>query len=475
MTENPTFRLKFLGAAQLVTGSSYLLEIYDKQQKLLTLMLDHGLFQGIEDEKLNSLPYDFDPSQIDYVILTHAHADHCGRLPRLYRNGFRGKILTTQQTFELAELILFDSAKIQQNRLQREGVEPIYDANDVLGCLELFEIVDFDESYSLEGIVSNPEYEGQSATYSNHVSLLLKRAGHILGAASVHISYRGKSIAFSGDLGRTSQPLIKQYEPIVLESNFVVCESLYGGKNHEEFGAVLAHYLQTVNKTLARNGNVIIPAFSIQRAQEMLYLLNKFKQEGRIPRDVQIIFDSPLALKVTDVYTSNSFELSEDLQKEGQIKRALFNQGVRIVKNGKQYKKVAKSKRQIILTGGGMCNGGRIVGYLKTMLGNVNDTITIIGFQAEGTLGRELAEGKKQVQIDGEVYSVKASIEVFRGFSAHGDQNDLVNWLKSLPKASLKEVYLVHAEIEQSLAFKSVLEAAGYQVKIPQLGEQVEL
>lgn len=476
MTENPRFQLTFLGAAQVVTGSSYLLEIFDHEEMLATLMIDHGMFQGVDDEYLNYRDYSFSPASVDYLLLTHAHVDHCGLIPKLVKHGFDGRILATQQTFELCELILLDSAKIQDSRLQREGIEPLYDANDVMRALSLFEVVEIGEEYELD-IDNNRSQSGRGNTLqsSSRIKIVPMRAGHILGAASYHISYRNKSIVFSGDLGRRSQLVVKPYGPIEYKTDFVVMESLYGGKKHEDFEDVKKHFADVVNQTLARNGNVIIPAFSVQRSQEMLLLLSDYIKKGIIDKNVQFFFDSPLAINVTKVYTSNPTELSEDISSEEKVRSRLFISNVKVVTNSKKFKKVAKGKKQIILTGGGMCNGGRIVEYLKAELRNANDTITLIGYQAEGTLGRELAEGKKRVTIDGESYDVKANIEIFRGFSAHGDYDDLLGWLDVIARRGINTIYLIHAEVEQSLPFKSALEKLGYKVEVPGIGDKVIL
>jgi metallo-beta-lactamase family protein len=458
------FKLQFLGAAKMVTGSSYLLDIFEDGNQVARLMIDHGMFMGSDDDNGgNRAAYTFDPATIDFLVLTHAHIDHSGLLPKLVNKGFSGKILATKQTISLSELMLYDSAKIQGYAENEDNIARIYHEDDVFATMKLFTELEPDREYNLD-IDSG---EG--------IKIKLYRAGHILGAASARIEYKGKSITFSGDLGRSTQGIIRPFSKEEKESDYVVTESLYGGKFHEDINETIQHLVDRSAKTLQSNGNVIVPAFSIQRAQEMLVILNNAIKNGGLQKDVQVFFDSPLAQKVTKVYTENDVELDPEFTKFGTLAQQIYSANVKEIWNSNKTKKIKKKKGVVILTGGGMINGGKVLSYLKTMINNPENLLTIIGFQAEDTLGRELIEGAKQITIDGEEYPVRIKIEVFRGFSAHADQHDLLEWLGTFNKERVQKVFLVHAEIEQSLAYESELKAKGYEVVIPGLGEAHDL
>jgi metallo-beta-lactamase family protein len=450
------FEIKFLGAAGTVTGSSYLVKVFDEGDHILTFMVDHGMFQGPDVEPLNFNKYDFSPKEIDYLFLTHAHVDHCGLLPKLVRHGFGGKIFSTAQTFELADLILFDSVKIQARQKKYEGVPELFDANDVENTLQLFDVKRFDQEYKAGE--SDLKYE-------------LIRAGHILGAASVRLCYKEKVITFSGDLGRASQPIVNSADLSSKESNYIICESLYGGKFHDNNKLVTTKFIEEIAKNIKRGGNVIVPTFSVQRSQEILLIVNDAYKKNLLPRGVQIYFDSPLAQRVTKVYTDNNHELEAQFISGDPLSSRLRGDNVKFVKNYRQTQSIMKKKGNIIVTGGGMCNGGKVLSYFKSMLNQNDLLISIVGFQAEETLGRELVDGAEKVEIDNDYYDVDARIEVFRGFSAHADQEDLLTWLNTFDKDLLEEVFLVHAEIEQSTAFKTQLDAMSLKSTIPTLGQ----
>lgn len=454
-----TFELEFIGAAKVVTGSSYILTIRREGLSDFKVMVDHGMFQGVDDYERNYEPYTFDPSEVDVLFLTHAHIDHCGRLPRLVNKGFRGEIICTKQTAEIVEPILLDSAKIQGRNFQEEGIEPLYDETDSLETISRLREFDFDQTYN---------YQGQ-------LSFKLLRAGHILGAASIYIEAGGKSIVFSGDLGRSTQEIVKDFDREAKDADYVVMESLYGDKEHEDVEQSKLELAKAITETVKRNGNVILPVFSVQRSQEMLLITNELKKKGQIPNFVQTYFDSNLAQTVTKIYTSNNYELKEEFSDGASLAKRLFTAKVKAIKGRRDSKEVLKSKGSLILSSSGMVNGGKVMQYVKKMISDKNNLLAIVGFQAEGTVGRELVEGARNIEIDDQVYNVAAEISVFRGFSAHADRNDLLSWLDTYDKSRLKKIFLVHAEPEQSLPFQQRLEESAYDSVIPSIGDKFTL
>ncbi len=458
------FNLTFLGAAETVTGSSYLLRIIEGETVVSTIMIDHGMFQGPDVEERNFLGYDFDPSEIDYLFLTHAHVDHCGLIPKLVRHGFRGQIITTRVTAEILQLILLDSAKIQLRGSQDDGKEVIYSEDDVWQTMEQVTDVTFGEQYEVE------------LPGSKTLTFQAYRAGHVIGAASYYFEYSGKSIVFSGDIGRHTQELIYNFDPIRRQADTVVMESLYGGKYHDDKTALLGKFAAEIKKTISRDGNVIIPAFAMQRTQEMLFTLSYLIKTGQLPKDTQIFLDSPLAQKMNNVYTDNTTEISkEKLKPFTDIKSAMYPRNLAIIKKGNMINKISKKKGVIILTGGGMINGGKVLGYMKAMSANPKNMLAIVGFQAEGTLGREIIEGADTILIDEVKCRIALEVKQFNGFSAHGDHDDLLNWLKNIEQKPDFKVFLVHAEVEQSSAFKRSLDELGYNSEIAKNKQSVSI
>lgn len=449
------FSLTFLGAAETVTGSSYLLKIIEGEQVACTIMVDHGMFQGPDVEERNHFQYDFDPSEIDYLFLTHAHVDHCGLIPKLVKYGFRGQIITTRVTAEILQLILLDSAKIQLRNSQEDSSQIIYSEEDVWQTMDQVSDIVFGEQYEIE------LSEGRSVKFQAY------RAGHVIGAASFYFEYNGKSIVFSGDIGRHTQELIYNFDPIVRPADYVVMESLYGGKYHDDKTALLSKFAAEIRKAISRDGNVIIPAFAMQRTQEMLFTLSYLIKTGQLPKNTQIFLDSPLAQRMNNIYTDNTTEISKQkLKPFTDIKSAMYPRNLAIIKKGNMINKISKKKGVIILTGGGMINGGKVLGYMKVMSANPRNMLAIVGFQAEGTLGREIIEGADTILIDDVKCRIALEVKQFNGFSAHGDHDDLLNWLNAIERKQGFKVFLVHAEVEQSSAFKSSLDQLGFNSEI---------
>lgn len=459
------FNLRPLGAARTVTGSSYILDLDSDNEAAIRLMVDHGMFQGPDVEHLNLVDYDFDPKTIDVLLLTHAHIDHCGRIPKLVTAGYRGPIICTKPTAELLELILTDSAKVQEIKYRESGEPKMYDQTAVEQALEQVEIIKLNQTYEYQIV---DEYT--STTAKSLLKVKVINAGHIMGAVSVIITYGGKTATFSGDIGRSSQEIIYPFDPQPLESDLVVMESLYGGKFHPRKFDVYDDFANKIKQNISRGGNVIVPVFSIQRAQEMVVILNKLIKQKKIQKDVQIYLDSPLAKNVLGVYTSNKFEINKkSLKPYGSLREAIFTANFNVIKKMSQTKQIRKPGGKIILAGSGMCTGGKVLYYLKSLITKDSTLVTFVGFQAEETLGREIVEGAREVTIDRLKFKVNAQIEKFSGFSAHGDQSDLLKWLDRFDQNRLSNVFLTHSEVEQADAFASVINDRDFSVQVPKM------
>ncbi len=421
--------LQTLGAAETVTGSKHLLKTPG-----FNILIDCGLFQGIKslrEQNWKRLPVD--ATSIDAVILTHAHLDHCGYLPVLVRNGFKGHIYMTRPTAALTELILLDSAKIQEedaesaNRYhytKHRPAKPLYTIAEARRCFEYFRTED----------------ENIQITLNKHISFRFRLSGHILGACSVEMTCYEKMIIFSGDIGRHHSSILAS--PVKLaQGDFVIMESTYGDRLHENDDPY-TDLEKWINLTIKNNGQVIIPSFAVGRAQELLYILNVLKSQKRIPADLPVILDSPMAASATDIllkfadnYTTISRKEWRELMLHVKV-NVDFNQTLRTLKN--------KSSK-IIIAASGMLSGGRVLEYLKHYAGDSRNSVLIIGFQAEGTRGRALLNGSQELKIHGRYYPVQANVAEIRGLSAHADQSELIEWLEQSQKKA-RQVFLVHGE-----------------------------
>jgi metallo-beta-lactamase family protein len=464
-------KITFLGAAETVTGSQYLVET--KQTKFL---IDCGMFQGSSElDARNAEEFGFDPKEIDFLVLTHTHIDHSGLVPKLVRHGFQGKIFLTVPTRHLAEIILLDSAKIQELNIQLEeeadwniGQAPVefhflYDTKDVLNTLQLMHPVNF----------------GEVVSFNQDVKFRLVKAGHILGAASVEVwvndSGEEKKIAFSGDLGHDTQEVVARKD-FIQEADFVVMESLYGGKVHQPRQTMRSQLADAINKTYERGGNILIPVFSVQRTQELLYELGQMKEKTQISEEIPAFLDSPLAIKATRIYKDHKSYLKKEFQERAKNNRDPMDfEKLKMFEDNRKSRKLRKIKGAIIMAGSGMCNGGRMVGHLMRNLPDSRTSVVFVGFQAEETLGREILTGKKEVVIHDKQVRVEAEIHGLLGFSAHGDEEDLVEWITHFNRDRLKNVFLVHAEIDQSSVFQQTLQGRGISSQIPAWKETVEL
>lgn len=459
--------ITFHGAAGIVTGSCHLLSINQKKY-----LLDCGMFQGRKEiTKMNYDPFAFDPKKIEAVILSHAHIDHSGLIPKLYKKGFRGKVYCTKATKDLCRIMLEDSADIQEReaeydnkRLRRKGLplrEPLYTKKDALNCMKLFKAYNYDDIISV----------------SEDVNAVFKDAGHILGSSIVEVFAKekgnAKKIVFSGDIGKLDSPIIRN-PTFIKEADFVLVESTYGGRIHEDITERKQMLIDIIGKNYKKGGRLMIPCFAIERTQEIIYNLNEFTEKG-LMENIPVFVDSPLATKATEIFVRHPEcydEEIKDLIAEGdmpfQFPKLKFIKALKDSKKLNDYHDPC-----IIIAGSGMCTGGRIKHHLKNHLNEENSTVLFVGYQAVGTLGRRIRSGQKKVKIYGRWYDVKVNIESIGGFSAHGDKEFLLQWLcnfKDKPK-----IFIVHGEPEEAKSLKEEVVKFNKNVSIAKLHQTVTI
>jgi len=463
-------RIKFLGATQQVTGSCYLLEAGG-----LRFLIDCGLFQEREYLNRNWDPLPFAADQIDFLLLTHVHLDHSGLIPKLVREGFSGEILTTSASFDMLPIVLLDSARIQEEdasfkrkRHKREGRKgpypeiPIYTVQDVEHSLPLVKKVPYEKPFFL----------------NNKMSVLFHDAGHILGSAMLQISInekgRKQNFVFSGDIGQWNKPIVR--DPSVFEQmNYVVMESTYGDRNHEDPESIESYLCKIINDTVAAGGNVIVPSFAIERAQELMYYLSLLVRQDRIPF-LMIFLDSPMAVNITDIFRQHKECFDKETLKLFQNGNSPFHfPGLRLVRSVEESKAINLIKGScMVIAGSGMCTGGRIKHHLIQNISRPESTILFIGYQAKGTLGRAIIKGAEKVRIHGRHYPVRAKLEQIQGFSAHADRQGLFKWLSYL-NSDPKQIFITHGERKAALSLtRNIREKKGWNVNMPKYLEEWE-
>lgn len=456
-------KLKFLGAARNVTGSSYCLEANN-----MRLLIDCGLFQEREYRGRNWAPFPVPPDSINAVLLTHAHLDHCGLLPKLVRHGFRGRIYCTAATSDIAAIMLLDSAKLQEEdaafkkrRHEREGRKgpfpevPLYTLDEAGASLPLFSPVQYGGQLHL----------GDAITATFH------DAGHVLGSAMIMISVRQggaeRRILFSGDVGGWHRPILRD-PTIFTEADYVVVESTYGDRVHENRVDIGDRLAEVVNSTLAVGGNVVVPSFALERAQEFLYHLNKLLSEHRIPQ-LRVFLDSPMAVSITEVFERHPDLYDQEMTRLVRLNRSPFElPGLKMVATVDESKAINSIMGgTMIIAGSGMCTGGRIKHHLVSNISRSESTVLFLGYQALGTLGREIVDGARQVRILGQHYPVRARIAQIQGFSAHADRDELFRWLSGLAGAP-RRLFVTHGEPEVAQNFSMFLrEKTGWNTSVP--------
>lgn len=447
--------LKLFGGAKMVTGTNYLLESQGEK-----ILIDCGLYQGSHYcERKNFEPFGYDPKEIKAVFITHAHIDHTGRLPKLYKHGFRGTVYSTPPTKDFAREMLLDSEDILRREAEREKVGPLYGIEDVEGLMKLWEGVDYDKSFKV-----------------GELKVTFKNAGHILGSSSILIEAEDKKVIFSGDLGNREPSLIKEWEPLDIPVDYCFIESTYGNRLHKDFEK-REEILEDVIEDMVKAGGVLmVPAFAMERIQALLYQLNELVENGRIPR-VPVFLDSPLAIKLTAVYKWHERYFSDKAWEMIGEDKTLFNfPGLKLSftrEESQAIKNVPPPK--IIIAGSGMSQGGRIIFHEKEYLSGPKNTILFIGYQSAGSLGRQILEGAKTVRILGEDVPVKCKVVHISGYSAHADQKRLLEWLKPM-RNYLKKVFVVQGDPESSETLASLVQdQLAIETYIPSEGEEVVL
>jgi metallo-beta-lactamase family protein len=442
-------RLTFAGAAGTVTGSCFHLEVKGRQ-----LLVDCGMFQGFPDlEERNFEPFPFDPRKVDWVLLTHGHLDHLGLIPRLVREGFRGRVVSTVPTRDIAHIMLMDAARIQEE----EGEDALYTGEDTLAALDRFQV--------------QVEY-GEEVPLGDGIRVRFHDAGHILGAAFVELKVADKTLVFSGDLGNRGKPLVEDptYPP---KADVLVLESTYGDRIHRPIEESIELLRKAILDTFSAGGNVIIPSFALERTQEVLFILFKLWRERKIPK-CRIYLDSPLATHATRIFERYTDRFPEPARRIFRKKRDPFDfELLQYTLTKRASKRIPSDEGgAIIIAGSGMCTGGRVLHHLRKNLPRPESSVVFVGFQAVGTLGREILDGAAKVQVLGSIVPVRARIWRIDGLSAHADQPILVDWALH---ADPGKVFLVHGEEPALAALSERLSGHGLSVHTPAWHETVEL
>jgi len=453
-------KLHFYGGAGMITGANYLLETNRSR-----ILIDCGLFQGGRKiEKKNEEPFPYSPKDIDFVLITHAHLDHIGRLPKLIENGFRGEILSTKPTRDFARLILEDSQKLLREKAKRAGIIPLVEKEYVKNIIKMFRVADYDDGIKI----------------TEEILVCFKEAGHVLGSASIEVTVNNKKLVFSGDLGSSRMSILR--EPAVIkDADYVIMESTYGDRLHEENQECKDMVEDIVEETILRGGVLMIPSFALERTQQLLYHFNELIENKRIPQ-IPIFVDSPLAIKLTEVYkkypeyynreTSLLIKSGDDIFKFPGLKFTLST------KESKEINNIIPPK--IIIAGAGMSQGGRIIHHEARYLSDPKNTLLIVTYQAKGTLGRKILEGAEKVEILDKIIPIKAKIEHINGYSSHADQKDLINWLSNTigPNSSKRpeKIFVCHGEEKPAnILAQYIKDDLGLSAQVPKIGEIVEL
>ena len=469
-------KISFLGATKIVTGSNFLIETRNCK-----FLIDCGMFQGSKSiNRMNYQPFSFNPNEIDFIILSHAHIDHSGRIPKLIKEGFKGSIYSTKATADLCSIMLPDSGHIQEienewdNRKRRRSGEklrePLYTMKEAEESLRYFKPVLYDQKIALH----------------EEVTLRFRDAGHILGSSIIELwikEEKGKEtkLVFSGDLGRRNRPILR--DPYLIdEADYLIMESTYGNRLHPPSEDDTRELISIINTTLKRGGNVVIPSFAVERAQDIIYELNKYyseyiKTEDQDFLSVPVYVDSPLTVSATEIFLRNPDCFDEDTLKLINIgNNPLDFRNLKFTRTTEESKQINFSKEsKVIISASGMCTAGRIKHHLKHNLWRKESSIVFVGYQAQGTLGRRIKEGEKVVKIFGEEIQVNAEIYSLEGFSGHADREGIIQWIKSF-KNKPQKIFVVHGEEEATKEIsRKIEEELKIKTHIPELGESVSI
>jgi len=465
-------KIKFIGAAREVTGSKHLITTASGKK----ILLDCGMFQGkgLETDGMNRNLM-FDPATIDHIILTHAHIDHSGLIPYLYKLGFRGSVICTSATRDLCAIMLADSGHIQEldvkwfnkRRIQKglSPVEPIYNEQDARACMELFIGVAYDRKFQID----------------SNIKVKFVNTGHMLGSSTAWLEIKENEtttrIAYTGDIGRPENRILKSPQPFP-QCDYLITEATYGNRLHPQLQEAEGELLRVIRETcVERGGKVIIPSFAIGRTQEVVYALNNFFNEGLLPK-INIYVDSPLAVNATDIFRVHADILNEDVARVMQSDPDPFGfNSLYYIKSPDESKKLNSYKKPcVIISASGMMEAGRIKHHLANNIENPANTILAVGYCAPRTLGARILAGDEEVSIFGVRHPVKARVERIEAFSGHGDYNEMAGYLGCQDASQVRKVFLVHGDYEAQSAYKSKLQQTGFNnIEIPAAGDEFEL
>jgi len=466
-------KLSFHGAAKTVTGSKHLLTLTNE----LNILLDCGLFQGMgaESAELNR-HFGFDPTKIDVLILSHAHIDHSGLIPRLVKEGFKGRIICTPATFDLCRLMLSDSAIIQENdvkyinkrrkKQKKPMLDTLYTLEDTNKSLDFFETVNYDEWFKV----------------TDDVTIMFTDSGHVLGSAAINLKLNENDkvtrICFTGDIGRKEDPILKKPQPFP-QADYIICESTYGNRLHEPIEHSEKHLLEIVQRTCVENkGKLIIPAFSLDRTQELIYALDQMEHKGLLP-PIKVFVDSPLSVEATRVVEKHAECYNDDVReymKKGD-QRPFYFKNLHYITKVEHSKAINELNEPcIIISSSGMAEAGRIKHHIKNNISDPGNTILMVGYCTPTSLGGRLRNGDKVVRVFGVEYEVKAKVEVIDSYSAHGDYEEMIHYLNCQNKQEVKKIFLVHGDEDVMVEFRQKLLDDNFRkVTIPDSGESFEL
>lgn len=450
-----TATVGFFGAVDAVTGNNFYFGASGKK-----IMVDCGLYQGdsFADER-NHAPFMMDPKEIDVLLVTHAHIDHIGRIPKFVKEGFRGRIISTVPTKQLAEIMLYDTVRILAKEATKQGVLPVYEEKDVDAVFRLWHTEEYYHKFHL----------------ADHLDCEIKDAGHMLGSSMYFLTLGSETMVFTGDLGNSPTPLLRDTDSIA-GAKYMLMEAVYGDRNHEDRDTRKERLAQAIRDSIAQGGTLLMPAFSIERTQEFLYELNDLVEHHKIP-DVKIFVDSPLAIKATRVY-------HESTKYFGDLAKSIIKSGDDVFRFPNLYFTESKDESmhiwdtpgpKVIMAGSGMLNGGRIMHHFKHYAGNPKTHLMMTGYQAAGTIGRRLIEGDREIEVDGAVVKVHAKVSSLNGYSGHKDLDHLVEFVEN-GRDTLKKVFVAIGEPKSTMFLAQRLrDYLGVDAVVPELGQTVEL
>ncbi len=455
------------GGASMVTGSCHLVEINS-----IKILIDCGMIQG-ELWQENYNPFGFNPREIDYLILTHAHTDHIGRVPKLVKEGFRGQIIATEATLDMAYIMLLDSAVLLMEEYETQLRKALRRGEEALVKEPLYTKEHVENVFAQK--IRYAQYE-ETIKIAPFLTISFHDAGHIIGSAFIQMHFREdeveKSVIFSGDLGSKNRLLLNELTP-VLEAQTLFIESTYGDREHRALQESIDEFKTVITQTLKEGGNIVIPSFALERTQEILWLLRQMHDEGLLG-NCHVFLDSPLAIEATKIYQKYPMHMNQTVGLHVSLGDDPFSfPQLRHTQRKKDSMEINEvEKRAIIIAGSGMCTGGRVLHHLKQRIWNPKNAVVFVGFQVKGTLGREIVDGESFIRIYGEDIKVRAKIYTINGFSAHADRDDMLQWIK--PMEGLNHIYLIHGEPDKLELFKTYLkENTGLKVHIVKRNETI--